>query len=333
MASADLDSRGEPGTAPVWASSRARGCSLVIPTKNGGPLFARVLDGLRSQSLWSQLEVIIVDSGSTDGTLEAAIKAGVGVYKVEPASFNHGATRDYAISLATNEVVVLMVQDALPRDDRMIERLVAAFDDPAVAGTYARQLPQPDSDVLTKRNLDRWLTGRTTREVRQSKGSDWYERLPAMERYLFCNFDNVCAAIRKSIWQQERFGRINFGEDIDWAERVLKRGYKIVYEPDAVVVHSHDRPLSYEYKRTYVCHRKLYRQFGLHLVPSLKGITPSWLHGTAKDIAYVLKHESRLRKRIELILRVPLLNWLSAYAQYRAVQDELAGQENRVRGI
>jgi len=315
------------------ACARDRTYSLVIPTKNGGPLFGQVLDRLRSQSLWRQLEVIIVDSGSTDGTLEVAAKAGVSVYKVEPASFNHGATRDYAISLATNEVVVLMVQDALPRDDRTIERLVAAFDDPTVAGAYARQLPQPDADVLTKRNLNGWLTGRTTREVRQSSGSDWYEQLPAMERYLFCNFDNVCSAIRKSIWQHERFGRIDFGEDIDWAERVLKRGYKIVYEPDAAVVHSHDRPLSYEYKRTYVCHRKLYRQFGLHLVPSRKGIGRAWLHSIGKDLAYVYHHEPHLRRRLGMTLKVPVLNLFGVYAQYRAVQDELAGSENKVGGV
>ena len=334
MDSAGRESRRDAAeTAPMLAPSVVRDCSLVIPTRNGGPLFALVMDRLRSQTLWSRLEVIIIDSGSTDGTLEVAAKAGAAVHSIEPSSFDHGATRDRAIALAKNEVVVLMVQDALPHNDRLIERLISAFDDQAVAGAYARQLPQPDADVLTQRNLNNWLTGRATREVRQSKGPAWYEQLAPMDRYLFCNFDNVCSAIRKSVWQEERFGQINFGEDIDWAERVLRRGYKIVYEADAVVVHSHDRPVTYEYKRTYVCHRKLYRQFGLHLVPSLKGITRAWLQATAKDLAYVFRHEPRLRMRIALTFKVPLLNWLGVYAQYRAVCDELAGHENRVRGV
>jgi rhamnosyltransferase len=143
----------------------------------------------------------------------------------------------------------------------------------------------------------------------------------------------VCSAVRKSVWSTHRFGRINFGEDIDWAERVLRAGWKIVYEPAAAVVHSHDRPVSYEYKRTYVCHRKLYSQFGLHLVPSLNGIGRSWRYSTMQDWKYVLDNEPRLGERIRLLGKVPLLNILGAYAQYKAVQDELAGQENRVRGV
>jgi rhamnosyltransferase len=321
------------GSSAEYNADRKYFCSLVIPTKNGGPLFHRVIERLKAQERWSEVDFLVIDSGSTDDTVAAAQAAGARVVQIAPADFNHGATRDRAIELARSEIVVLLVQDAVAVNDSALINLVACFDDPQVAGAYARQIPQPTADALTKRNLNNWLTGRTTREVRMSKGEDWYLALPPIEKYFFCNFDNVCSAVRKSVWAAHRFGRVNFGEDIDWAERVLRAGWKIVYEPAAAVVHSHDRPVSYEFKRTYVCHRKLYSQFGLHLVPSLNGIGRSLRQATVLDWKCVMRDETGFIRRMRSLLRAPLLNALSAYAQYRAGQDEIGGQENKVRGV
>jgi rhamnosyltransferase len=177
------------------------------------------------------------------------------------------------------------------------------------------------------------LTGRTEREVRFIPHDGWYEALPPMEKYLFCNFDNVCSAIKKSIWQQESFGKVNFGEDIDWAERVLKRGYQIVYEPQATVIHSHNRPMSYEYKRTYVCHRKLYAMFGLHLVPNIRGIWRPWLCASCTDIVYILQNEDRPVQKMQMLFKAPILNLLSVLGQYRAVRDTIAGVSSSVKGV
>jgi rhamnosyltransferase len=225
------------------------------------------------------------------------------------------------------------VQDAVPADDRLLESIVREFDDAQVAGVYARQIPRPEADLLTKRNLTGWLTGRMEREERQMKSLAWYEALSPMEKYLFCNFDNVCSAVRKAVWDTHKFGRINFGEDIDWAERVLKSGHKLVYQPSAAVVHSHDRPISYEYKRTYVCHRKLYQQFQLRLVPSLKGIHRSWAYSTLTDVRYIAAQPAPLAEKVKLWTRTPVLNLFSAYAQYRAASDEAAGRDRHVRGV
>lgn len=308
-------------------------CSVVIPTKNGGSLFARALEGLQQQRIWCNVELIIIDSGSTDGTLEAARDAGAKVIEIPPEDFNHGATRDYGISLAGSEIVVLMVQDALPNDSNLLEFILQPFNDPEVVGVYARQIPQPDADLLTKRNLNNWLTGRVESETRRIKSPNWYEALPPIEKYFFCNFDNVCSAIRKSVWQTHKFGQINFGEDIDWAERVLKSGFKIVYQPTAAVVHSHDRPVTYEYKRTYICHRKLYRQFGLHLVPTMKGIFRSWVCSTSQDFKFICAQKVRFSSKLNLWMKSPILNFLSAFAQYQAARDEASGRLRALKGV
>lgn len=307
--------------------------SIVIPTKNGGVLFKQVIKKLQAQNLWQQSELIVIDSGSTDDTVNVARAAGARVYEIPAREFNHGATRDLGIGLATCEYVILMVQDAIPHDLDLLVNMLRPFGDPVVAGVYARQLPQPDADLLTKRNLNNWLTGRTDPEVRNIKSVEWYEALPPMDKYLFCNFDNVCSAIRKSIWENNKFGKINFGEDIDWAERVLKSNYKIAYEPTAMVTHSHDRPLSYEYKRTYVCHRKLYRQFKLHLVPNLGGAFRSWIFSTKHDAKYINIQNATVLAKLAMLAKMPLLNLLSAVAQYRAAKDEAEGTVRHIHGV
>jgi len=262
-----------------------------------------------------------------------ACSHGARVSKIAPEDFNHGTTRDYGISLANGDIVVLMVQDAVPNDSKLLETILKRFSDPELAGVYVRQIPQPDADLLTKRNLNNWLTGRTESETRKMKSLDWYESLAPIEKYFFCNFDNVCSAVRKSVWQSHKFGEINFGEDIDWAERVLGAGFKIVYEPEAAVIHSHDRPVSYEYKRTYVCHRKLYRQFGLQLVPSVRGGLRSWVFSTGQDVQYVLHQDAPMSVKLGLWTKIPLLNFLCAVAQYRAARDEASGTVRHIRGV
>ena len=310
-----------------------RRCSVVIPTKNGGPLFKHAIEALKKQSAWPQTELIVIDSGSTDGTVEISRAAGAKVVEIPPGEFNHGATRDLGIFIASCELVVLMVQDAVADGPDLLEAILQPFHDPEVAGVYARQKPQPDADMLTKRNLNNWLTGRMDREDRKMESLEWYESLPPIEKYFFCNFDNVCSAIRKSVWQEQKFGQMGFGEDIDWAERVLRIGYKIVYEPAAVVIHSHDRSMSYEYKRTYVCHRKLYQQFKLHLVPSLKGVNRSWLYSTLQDAKYIGTQNAPIPAKVRLLAKVLFLNFLSAMAQYRAGRDEAAGSQRKVAGV
>lgn len=308
-------------------------CSIVIPTKNGGDLFCKVLAALAEQTLWNYTELIIIDSGSQDDTVARAKQAGAKVIEIPAHEFNHGATRDYGISLASSEYVILTVQDAVPVNSNLLQALLSALEDEAVAGVYAQQMPQPDADVLTKRNLNAWLTGRIEREVRFIPYDGWYEALSPMEKHLFCNFDNVCSAIKKSVWQQQHFGHINFGEDIDWAERVLRQGYHIVYEPEAAVIHSHNRPMSYEYKRTYICHLKLYALFGLHLVPNIRGMWRSWLYASITDMLYIFRNEKRLMPKIQLLFKAPILNLLSLIGQYQAIQNEIKGVSNSVKGV
>jgi rhamnosyltransferase len=305
----------------------------VIPTKNGGALFKEVVTALTAQTLWSAVDFIVVDSGSHDDTLATARAAGARCFSIPPHAFNHGATRDFAISQTTCARVVLMVQDAVPAAPRLIENLLAALDEEGVAGVYARQLPRPHADVITRRNLKDHFTGGEARDVRFLKDAGVYDAMSPAGKRAFCNFDNVCSAIRKDVWEDERFGYANFGEDLGWAERVLKRGYGIVYEPKAVVIHSHDRPLAYEYDRAYICHRTLYRQFGLSQVPTVGKAIIGWAMATMRDVATILGHERNPLTMIGMLVKAPLVNGVLMRAKYAAERDERRGTQKAVSGV
>jgi rhamnosyltransferase len=298
---------------------------VLIPTKNGGPLFKEVVRGLRAQTCWDRVEFLVVDSGSTDDTVAVARAAGARCVSIPPAQFNHGTTRDYGISLATTGRVVLLVQDAVPQSPHMIETLLAALEKDRIAGVYGRQIPRANADVVTRRNLNSHFTGRLAWQTNFIADCAAYARLAPAEKRALCNFDNVCSAVRKDVWAEEKFGAADFGEDINWAERVLKRGYGITYEPAAAVIHSHDRPLAYEYDRAYVCHRTLYRQFGLEQVPTLPKALMAWGAATLRDWAAIVQDESSLISTVTLMAKAPLVNAVLIRAKYHAERDEKGG--------
>jgi len=304
----------------------------VIPTRDGGPLFAQVIEGLRRQVVDGKVEIVVVDSGSRDQTLEVARRNGARLFEIAPRDFNHGLTRNLGIELAWGEIVVLMTQDALPVDPHLLGNLIEPFDDPQVAGVFARQLPRPDADPVTRRNLENWITGAATRQVRHIEDPRAFERLSPMERYAFCVFDNVCSAVRKSVWREIPFPPAVFGEDIEWGKRVLLAGWKIVFQPEAVVEHSHQRSLAYEYRRTYICHRRLFELFGLQTVPSLKSVLRSIPHGVLASSWLVLRSGERPWNKLADLVRIPFLTASTVWAQYAGARDEKRRKPQPARG-
>ncbi|MDW7684979.1 MAG: hypothetical protein SCK29_12795, partial [Bacillota bacterium] len=107
---------------------------------------------------------------------------------------------------------------------------------------------------------------------------DAYEQKCPAEKQKLLTFDNVSSCIRKSIWQEIPFREISFGEDIDWSKHVIEAGYKIVYEPNSAVIHSHNRSVWYETKRAYLTHRTLNETCGMQLIPSLKDLIETMPH-------------------------------------------------------
>lgn len=168
----------------------------------------------------------------------------VEVYHISKREFDHGRTRHMAMKRTDGEFVLLMTQDAIPADNKLIEHLLSAFGDEAVAVAYARQLPAKDSGVIES----------YTREFNYPaesmvKSAADIEKL-GIKTY-FCS--NVCAMYRKSAYE-ELGGFVRhtiFNEDMIFAAEAVKSDHKIVYKAEAQVFHSHNYTNMEQLKRNF----------------------------------------------------------------------------------
>jgi len=274
--------------------------SIVVPTRNGAATLPTLLGALATQSDPAPRELIVVDSGSTDGTLDLVRAAADHVIQIAPSRFNHGTSRNLGVARASGRFVVLTVQDARPLSADWLTHLLAPLrQDETVAGVFARQVPRPDADAVTRHQLATWVASQTAPRVMRLD-PETFARLAPAERLTRCAFDHVCAAVRRTVWEASPFQATPIAEDLEWSRNVLLLGHAIAYAPEAVVEHSHDRGARYELARTWVLHQQLHRLFGLRSVPTLSAL--------ARSIVTTL----RAHRRLVTASRVP-----SGSAQWR----------------
>ncbi len=218
--------------------------SVVIPVKDGGDGLIRCLDAIRAQAIAEPVEIVVVDSGSSDGSVVAARSRGTAVHEMAAHEFTHGASRNRGASCSHGDLLVFISQDAVPVSARWLERLTRPLrEDPRVAGVYGGQLPHPSARP-PERYFLAFLYGPAPR--RQVAGR--VQEL-SMETTLF---SNVNAAMSRATWERFPFVEdIVMSEDQDWSRRVLLAGYSVAYEPEAAVRHSHDYTLVAAFRRFF----------------------------------------------------------------------------------
>ena len=238
--------------------------SVIIPTKNAGPEFAEILRQIRGQRGIAPLELIIIDSGSTDETLMLARQAGARLIEIPAADFEHAGTRNQAAHRATGDLLVFVVQDATPVAEDWLYRLVEPLVADRVDAVSVRAVPRADADLHARWSawsFDRYL-GFTHDSLRCGLDYADLTRLEPTTRRQLAHLDNVCLAISRPLFTQFQF-RGHYAEDLDLGLRLLQTGYRLLYQVDNVIVHSHSRPASYFLRREYVNSRTLADLLGL----------------------------------------------------------------------
>lgn len=216
--------------------------SVVIPVRNGGADLARCLQAIRRQQAGA-VEIVVVDSGSTDSSVEVARGHGARVHEIPASEFGHGRTRNLGASLAGGDVLVFTSQDAYAADDRWLELLVEPLERDEVAGSYGRQLPHHDATPPERYFLD-FLYGPTSRVQRLEGGGE-----PSFEQTLF---SNVSSAMRRATWEAFPFADdLIMSEDQEWSRRVLRAGLEVAYVAEAVVHHSHRYTVAAAFRRFF----------------------------------------------------------------------------------
>jgi len=218
--------------------------SVVVPVKDGGDGLVRCLQAIAHQRVEEDVEVVVVDSGSKDGSPEHARRLGARVDEIPPEEFGHGRTRNLGASLARGDVLVFTTQDAYPADEAWLATLVAPLRSaPEVAGVYGRQLPHADARPPERFFLD-FLYGPEPRVQRLGMPDDL-----SFEVTLF---SNVNSAIARETWERYPFADDRaMSEDQEWSRRVLLDGLTLVYEPRAAVHLSQSYTLAEAFRRFF----------------------------------------------------------------------------------
>jgi len=198
--------------------------SIVIRTKNEERLIEKCLATVFGQN-FKDFEVLIVDSGSSDRTLELAKQFPVKIVEYHPeGNFKPGKALNLGIQNSSGKYIVMLSAHCVPENEHWLEELLEEIKPEEVAGVYAKQKATEETDNIDK--LDLLLFFGPERLV-QKKGSFFY-------------FHNANSMIKRAVWQEVPFDEeLRHYEKIPWARKVINKGYTLIYTPKAAVSHWH----------------------------------------------------------------------------------------------
>lgn len=198
--------------------------SVGILTKNGGDEFVRVLDRIAAQRIDAPVEIVIVDSGSQDGTLDAARARGVHIHEIPPEEFAFGDTRDLMFSKCRGEIIATVSQDALPLGEDWLEHLTR----PIRSGEA--DIVQGMENLVTKPfywdRIGRFNFSSEWEPFYEAYGRDWLST---------ANF-----AASREAWERAGFGPISMCSDKLFQKRAAEQNLRTVYAREAIVEHGHE---------------------------------------------------------------------------------------------
>ncbi|MFZ6026461.1 MAG: glycosyltransferase family 2 protein [Chloroflexota bacterium] len=273
-------------------------CSIVIRAYNEGRHIGRLLEGIQRQTM-QDVEIVLVDSGSTDETLAIAGRYPVRVVHIRPQDFTFGYSLNQGIAAATAEAVVIASAHVYPVYPDWLERLLAPLDDPHVGLTYGRQRGNGVTRFSEAQIFQRWFPA-------QSQSRQYHP---------FCN--NANAAIRRALWQQHPYDETLPGlEDLAWANWMMAQGHALSYVAEAEIVHVHDetpRGVYNRYRREAMAFKRIFPQERFHLW-NFAGL---FLSNAASDCF----HAARQKKLSQSLASILWFRWMQFWGTYRGYRQ------------
>ncbi len=203
-----------------------RSVSVVIPVKDGERLLGELLAAVVAQE---PDEILVIDSGSRDGSVEIARAGGADLLEIPPEEFGHGRTRNLGAERTKGELIVFLTQDAVPVDGWLAAHREAFDIEERVGATFGPHLPWPDTSPMIARELEQFFAAMAP------------SGLPEVERdggEIFLS--NVNASYLRACWEELRFDDVPYAEDQNFGRALLAAGWAKVYHPGAAVRHAHD---------------------------------------------------------------------------------------------
>lgn len=226
--------------------------SIIIPSRDEEKNIGKCLSGVYSQDVGFNFEVIVIDSGSRDNTIEIAKQFPIELIHIKPDEFHHGRTRNLGAKLAKGKILVYLNADAYPADQRWLLNLLKPLKDEKVAAVYGRQIPPEGTNPINRFRIER-LYG----------NERLVNNINCIRNHKCFFFSTVNCAIKKKIWEQFHFPEsVPTAEDATFAKSILTAGYTIIYEPLAKVFHAHNYTVKGILKR-YFDTGAIWKEFNL----------------------------------------------------------------------
>ena len=295
-------------------------CSIVIRAYNEEKHIGRLLEGLRQQTL-KDVEIILVDSGSTDQTVSIAEAFGARIVHIPSAEFTFGRSLNFGLRKATRELIVIASAHVYPVYPDWLETLLRPFEDEKVALTYGKQRGPVTAKYSEQQIYHQWYPNASN----------------PSQTTAFCN--NANAAIRKSLWEQNQYDETLTGlEDLAWAKWTQEHDYKIAYVAEAEIIHIHNetpRGVFNRYRREAMALRRIYPEAHFNFYDfirlTLTNIFSDLWHAAREHVLwknissifwfrFMQFHGTRLGHR-ETSLITPQLRETFYYARERKLKD------------
>ncbi len=275
-------------------------CSIIIRSYNEERHIGRLLKGINSLHLPENvsLEVIVVDSGSTDATVAIAEKRGAKIVSIHPSEFSFGRALNRGCAAAKGDILVFASAHVYPVFTDWITKLMQPFENHAIALVYGKQIGNHQTKFSEHQVFKKWFPAQ----------SNYNQSTP------FCN--NANCAIRKSLWQAQCFDETLTGlEDLDWAQKIMKNRYQIAYEANAPIVHVHEetaQKIENRYQREAIAFKQIFPKIQFGYWDFIKMFTGNSL----SDFLVALK-QRKLKKQFKNIVIFRYMQFYGTYLGHR----------------
>jgi len=244
------------------------GVTIVIPTCQGGHLLGEAVRSVLSQNIDEPFEIIVIDSSSTDGSIDRLPQASnLSIIKIDKKDFQHGKTRNLGVALSKSPFVAFITQDAIPANNSWLSSLVEPLKSnqevQAVFGSHRAHPSHPHY-------IDEWMISHfrnfERREIQRKSDNlrDYYSETPALRQFLHYYSDNN-SCLRKDYWLSNPIPDVFYGEDQLWADWVIQTDKAKAFAADAIVLHSHNYTEGEEFERAKIEAFFFLKYFGYEL--------------------------------------------------------------------
>jgi glycosyltransferase involved in cell wall biosynthesis/GT2 family glycosyltransferase/SAM-dependent methyltransferase len=288
----------------------ARVVTVAIPVLNGAEYLDEVLGAVRAQVVEHEVELLVVDSGSRDASLEIAERHGARVHEIPKSEFSHGGTRNLMMELARGDHVAFLTQDATPADEDWLTALLEGFEQADdVAAVFGPHVAREDASHVIKaemkRHFENWGSGvaiDVQRLDRSPEGLAAYRAEPGKLTFL----SSVNFMLARRAWEQVPFRPVPYAEDQLLGRELIESGFAKVFHPRAAVLHSHHFPPNRFLRRYFDEFRGLREVLdhrepanARHIVRSVRALTRTdreWLERegvNGRDLRRAVRHSRR----------------------------------------